>query len=138
MEVLKLTFPDGESIVTHDLDDAHLQKIIRHWVDRHSDEYELPAMQKGQVNERMRDKETGEWLYTDGYGNEVRSRDADAHVRPGSQLTPMKHHVERVLGIGESTGKKPPNVKPQLIEMPEEQYRALTTYRYFETCKVAV
>lgn len=138
MEVLKITLPDGESVFTHDLDDAHTQRIIRHWVDRHSDEYELPGIHKAQQMERARDKETGEWLFENvATGQIVKSKDGDAHVRPGSTLRPIRESVERVAYVEEGTGKKRPTCDFELVEMPEEQYRAMTTYRYFETCKVA-
>lgn len=130
-----IRLPDGQQLYTDDLSDEHTQKVIRHWVDRHSDEYELPEMRRAQVSERARDPETGEWLFENEYGQVVKSRDGDAHVRPGSNLRPIKESQSRIVDIGESTGKKLPQCGFELVDMPEAQYREMRPYQYHPTCR---
>lgn len=135
MELMKIVLPDGLALVTHDSSQEHIDRVIRHWVDQHSDVYELPTIRKGQVAERARDSQTGEWLYEDPSGQVVKSRDGDAHIRPGSNLRPIKEHKERVIDVGVTTKRLPP-CRFDLVDMPEPQYRGLKPYEPHPTCRL--
>lgn len=135
MELLKIRLPDGVELYTHDQSQSHIEKIIRHWVDQHSDVYELPTMVKGQVNEYKRDKATGHWCYEDERGQEVMSPHA-----PGSYQVrgwrPIKESVSRVIDVPDTNGKQLPKCAFELVDMTETEYRSMKPYGPHPTCRM--
>jgi hypothetical protein len=111
---MQITLPDGTEVFTHDLSQDHVDKVVRKWVDDHSDEYELPPLHVD-VIKAARDK-------FDGFGNVI-------------------HRAGDIIGSSAyeeaSTGKKRPQCKFELLDMPEAKYRELRPYAALLTCKVA-
>jgi hypothetical protein len=133
---MRITLPDGTQLCTHEIGDEHWQKIVRHWVDRHSDEYELPGLITVPMSEEM--------VLTSA-GKRISKREWQEHVRnctalgkdPGTAEPDGKRRWNQVVGEQQSTGKKRPACRFELEDMPEEQYREMRPYEPHPTCRVA-
>lgn len=110
IEVMKVRLPDGLVVCSHNIEEVNVQKLIRHWTERHSDEYEIRPFHV--------DKIYASQTKYDGMGNLVH---AEGDV------------IDVSIWQEDGHGRKVPRIVPELVDVPEQQYRAMKPYEHDPT-----